>query len=204
MYRQPILVGSLLFFVSCALIGGFTFYKGRFGASPTSVDEMVFDFGVKPIDDSFEHVFLLRNYSNSVLDIIDVRSSCSCVKVEWLEKAIKPTSAVPIKVKVSLKNLRGPVEQHIVVELNDPFRRFLLLKTKGIVLSAFSVSPTSVNFGKTTAEQELEEKVVTIGIRSAVAYNLQSVSCDSPFIQLKQETVEEGKSYRIHVRPTGS
>jgi Protein of unknown function (DUF1573) len=201
-YRTVVLVGAAAFFVCCLVWSGFNGQR-VFGSNPVlACDQGIYDFGARPTGESFAHVFVLRNRGDRDLEIVKVRPGCSCAKAELSEKVIKAGRSVPLKVTVSLENLRGPVEQHIVVESKDPAQRFLLLRTKGLVESAFDVKPHAIDFGKVVQGQELEG-CVDIGGTGPGSFRLVAVACDSPLCRIRQETVEEGRGYRISVRTTG-
>jgi hypothetical protein len=194
--------GAAAFLVCCIVWTGLKANRPADSSTLLTCDQVVYDFGARPTGESLSHVFLLRNAGNRDLEIVDVRSGCSCTRTELNEKVIKPGRSTPLKVMVSLENLRGPVEQHIVVESNDPAQRFLLLRTKGQVESAFDVKPHAVDFGKVAQGQQLEGSV-DIDATGPGSFKLLAVTCDSPLSRISQETVEEGRRYRVLVQTTG-
>ena len=205
--RTILLGGAAAFFVCCLVRAGFK--VSPFGArspavssGPLACDEVVYDFGTRPIGESVGHVFCLRNGGYQDLEIAGVRSGCSCARAELSEKVIRPGCSVLLKVTVSLENLRGPVEQHFVVEASDPAQRFLVLKTRGVVESAFDVKPHAIDVGKVVQGKELEGCVV-IEATGPGPLELGVVACESPLCRLSQQTLEAGRSYRVSVRTTG-
>jgi hypothetical protein len=201
-YRTFILGGAVAFFICCLVWTGLKAHRPSVSNALLACDQVVHDFGAKPTGDSLRHVFLLTNTGDRDLEIAKVRSGCSCAKPELDEKVIKPGQSVPLKVTVSLENLRGPVEQHIVVESNDPARRLLLLKIVGLVESAFNVKPHAIDFGTVVQGQQLEG-CVDIDSTGRASFALLAVACDSPLCRISQHTIEEGRSYRVSVRTTG-
>jgi hypothetical protein len=162
-------------------------------------DAVVYDFGAMPTGRSVEYVFTLSNRGASPLEIVHVRTGCSCTTAEISDKILMPGGTATVAAKLSLNNLRGPVEQDIVVECNDPKRRFFLLKLKGVAESAFTIHPAAINFGN-VAEGETPEHSVDLDANGNVPFKLLSVSCDSPRFVLTQQTLVEGRSYRVRVR----
>lgn len=202
-FRNIVLAGGFAFFISCVVWATFKAYPLPSSPGPAlACQQPIYDFGAKPTGESFQHAFLLQNRGSRDLEIVQVRSGCSCAETDLAEKVIKPGGSVPLKLTVSLENLRGPVEQHIVVQCNDPAQRFLLLRTKGLVESAFNVKPHAIDFGKVVQEQELEG-CVDIDATGPGPFELLAVACDSPLCRISQETVEQGRSYRVSVRTTG-
>jgi len=202
-FRTIVLAAAAAFFIGCVVWATFKAYPLPSASGPAlTCQQPVYEFGAKPTGESFQYVFLLQNRGSRDLEIAQVRSGCSCGKAELSEKVIKPGGSVPVKVSVSLENLRGPVEQHFVVEAKDPALGFLLLKTKGLVESAFDVQPRAIDFGKVVQGTELEGGVV-IEATGPGPFALQAVTCESPLCRVSQETVEAGRSYRVSVRTTG-
>jgi len=208
-FRIGLVASSAVFCAFCIAWAGFRAYSpsaGQTGAAShqgIACDDDVYDFGSKRIGQSVSHVFLLRNTGRHELEIINVRPGCSCTKAEYDQKTIKPGSSLPLKLTVSLEDKRGPVEQHIVVESNDPQRKFLLLRIKGMVESEFSLTPKAISFGKVARGESLTGSV-DIDATGSGPFKLLKVHCDSPLCQIDQETIDEGKSYRISIRTTSS
>ena len=200
--RTAVLVCATAFFIFCAARTGFKIYSRTASNTPLTCDHPVCDFGTRSASESVEHVFVLGNAGTSVLEIAQARSGCSCATVELGRRVIEPGGSVPLKVTISLDNLRGPVEQHIVVELTDPSRGLLLLRVKGEAESAFDVRPRTIDFGNVARGKPLHGHIDIVSTVDG-PFALTSVVCESPLCSTSQQAVADGRSYRVSVHMTG-
>jgi hypothetical protein len=86
--------------------------------APKAVFEETFkDLGAQNLTQEVEHVFLVHNEGDAVLQITGVSPSCDCTVVDFTKK-IKPgeTGAVTLK----LKGEEGPHRIHAQVHTNEP------------------------------------------------------------------------------------
>jgi Protein of unknown function (DUF1573) len=206
--RKIALALGAIFFLFCGARVSWRLYGPRTAMqvgddSGLFCDGPLFDFGVKRTGQVVVHVFSLWNGGAEPVEVRNVRPGCSCVETELAEKMIQPHSSVPLKVRFSLRDLRGAVEKDVVVESSEPANRFTVLKMKGIAQSDFDLKPPSIKFGKVREGQPLKDKI-DIQVNGSSAFHLQSIVCDSPLLLASHDTITPGKVYRVYVETAGN
>lgn len=63
-----------------------------------SVQKSEKDFGIIPLHEKREHVFLLTNTGNRLLVVHDVITSCGCTKAEYAKEPVRPGETLELKV----------------------------------------------------------------------------------------------------------
>jgi len=202
--RVVILLGATAFFAFALIrVGIRNASPGRTTVSARAqaliaCDESPFNFGRKFIGATIEHVFWIRNASDTEVVISDVRPGCSCTTTSLEEKVVKPHGSVPLKVTVSLDSQRGDVEFHVTVTLSQPEQSSLSLVMLGHVDSEFTITPHAFAFGESIQGDQLRGAVEIKAIGDT-SFELLSVECESPLCRASHECLEEGKSYRLSV-----
>jgi hypothetical protein len=103
------------------------------------VEERIHDFGNKIAGEKIDHVFVIRNYGDAVLEIKNARAQCGCTVVTQPPKELAIGQEAEIPVKLNTKSLRGKISKSIHVVSNDPFNPRLELKVVGEVTTTFNV-----------------------------------------------------------------
>ena len=196
-YRTAGFAASLAFFICCLVKASYKTTSPVASSLDLVCDQRVFDYGTRATGDSISREFIVRNASSHEIEIADVRSGCSCATATIDQTRLSPGHSAKVTVHVSLENLRGNVEQHIVVETASPKNAVLLLKLKGHVESAYSVVPRNIDFGTIDAAQRASGSILVEA--TGLSFLPVTVTCDSPLCRVQQETVEQGKKYRLSV-----
>ena len=87
------------------------------------------DFGKIQEGKIFKHDFILKNESQSILEITGVRTSCGCAVSKIQKSRLAPGESTILKVEFNSKGYSGPTQQYIYVNtesLDKPVIRFII------------------------------------------------------------------------------
>jgi hypothetical protein len=172
------------------------------GKSPKIVfDQVEFDFGQADSGDTVEHTYRFRNEGDSTLTIERVQASCGCTGALASVKDVPPGGAGEVMATFRTKGYQGPVTKGISVETNDPQNRMIRLALKGEVVTAVSVEPRSLNFGRINRNERPQPVKLTLKLREGKDLRIQSVSTDASAIVLTRvEELDSGAVYTVGLR----
>ncbi|NUM32801.1 MAG: DUF1573 domain-containing protein [Bacteroidetes bacterium] len=85
-----------------------------------SIDKKEKDFGEKAIGSVVEEFFYITNKGKNDLEILTLRSQCSCTKAEIDKKTIKKGERAILKVTFDLLGHAGNIQKPITIYTNDP------------------------------------------------------------------------------------
>jgi hypothetical protein len=123
----------------------------RQGSGPVVVDVAVHDFGELDYEEygaSPEHVFRLKNVSQSPVQISAVSVSCDCVVAKGNTEDIKVAAGatVDLPVSVSLRQKAGRFSEDVILRFRDDDMEPMNLKLKGFVVHKPIPSANIVEF----------------------------------------------------------
>lgn len=168
------------------------------------VDEPKFNFGKVNGGTTLSHTFLIRNSGDSELKITKVNPSCGCTLAELSESTLQPGSEATLTVDLKLDtSWNGRVRKVIALESNDPKTPTLTLVLEGESSSALLVKPSGVFFGLLSGGSRAEKMIELTAAQEAIDFKVLEAASESPYLEVKTEIVEEGKSYRVHISTTG-
>ena len=182
-----------------------------------SSPEPRFDFGERDNSEKVVHTFKVVNLGTAPLEIKEVKTSCGCTVAELKKKVLQPGEDTDVQATFDLKGKQGSQTKHLTVFSNDPKSPAYKLTLQGQSVPAIKVEPALVNYGRImdpplepeepeeedeNAEEEEEkdpkEQVVTIkSNRDDLTFNITSVNCSLPQVEVTTETIEEGKHYEL-------
>ncbi|HIE27724.1 TPA: DUF1573 domain-containing protein [Candidatus Poribacteria bacterium] len=99
-----------------------------------SLPETVWDIGTIKIGKEEVHIFKVKNIGSQELKITQLRSSCSCLKVELSSKKIQPNEYAEIKATFKEDKRLGKVIKTIYIDSNDPNASRSILRVKANVI----------------------------------------------------------------------
>ncbi len=108
----------------------------RLSVSPLSVT-----LGEFPSWESRESVFALRNTLERPVNLLRVRSSCSCAIVDFTPCTIAPGQDASVSVSIPQNTLSGRFSKAVYVETDAPGQEFLELTVSGTAVPAVEVQP---------------------------------------------------------------
>ncbi|HIE28893.1 TPA: DUF1573 domain-containing protein, partial [Candidatus Poribacteria bacterium] len=109
-----------------------------------SLPEKVWNIGTLKIDEEAIHTFKVMNIGSQELEITQLRSSCSCLKVEISSKKIQPNEYAEIKATFKEDRRLGETIKTIYIDSNDPTAGRLILRVKANVIKDEAASEKEV------------------------------------------------------------
>ncbi|MDR0705796.1 MAG: DUF1573 domain-containing protein [Planctomycetaceae bacterium] len=111
------------------------------------VENSVYDFGIKGVQEKGQHNFSIKNVGTAVLTLEVNQTTCTCTGIDLSSKSVKPgETAIAIVRYNAERATAGPYHQGGTIVTNDPENREILLSVKGIFTSPIVVNPGSVFF----------------------------------------------------------
>jgi len=165
-------------------------------------DEPLYDFGTADSQSTIEHTFVIRNTGDTTLEISNVRPACGCTLANISEKIVPPGGESQITARLSLQGRNGPQSKPITILSNDPQNPEYRVTLAGTVAAAINVTPDRLMFGQIGTEQTIE-LFVDIGGLIPEPFTITGIESSLPNLITEQETMQEGKQYRIKARLTG-
>jgi hypothetical protein len=110
-------------------------------APAIAFDQMSFDFGKIPPEQTVVHNYVLLNTGKATLHLIDVKAVCGCTSTLVGKKDLDPGESTIIQAAYTPeKGFSGAVRKTIMVISNDPAHSTLTLRFAADVLPAASSS----------------------------------------------------------------
>ncbi|MBD3185069.1 DUF1573 domain-containing protein [Candidatus Poribacteria bacterium] len=97
------------------------------------ISESVWDIGTVDLGEEIRHVFKIKNKGSEELIITQLRSSCSCLKVEITSDTIQPDEESDIKAVFKEDERLGEVVKTIYIDSNDPENPRSIIRVKAEV-----------------------------------------------------------------------
>ncbi len=98
------------------------------------------DFGaVERNGEGLDHVFEIENRGSRVLEIDEVRQSCTCLSAEVEPRILRPGGTSRIRVSLDARLVTGSREATVAVRFADDLEPPLVLKTRAFFVSEYSV-----------------------------------------------------------------
>jgi hypothetical protein len=133
-------IGKPVLTLSAVLITVITMAQPR-----ATVTEPAKDLGSFHQDETINYDFIVRNEGNAVLQITDVKPSCSCTITEF-DKTIEAGKTGKVHAKITLSSFDGPITKLISVSTNDPANPLLTLAITAKVIPWISAKPGFARF----------------------------------------------------------
>ncbi|MFQ6042416.1 MAG: DUF1573 domain-containing protein [Candidatus Poribacteria bacterium] len=123
-----------------------------------SFSEKVWDIGTIKSGQEAVHTFKLMNIGSEELEITQLRSSCSCLKVEITSDKIQPNGYAEIKATFKEDERLGEVIKTIYIDSNDSEVSRSILRVKATVIKEGAESPQERE-SSTEARPKLQVKI---------------------------------------------
>lgn len=179
------------------------FTSAAMGAPIASVDNPVFDFGAVSQGKHVDHVFILKNKGDSVLNIGNVSTSCGCTVADVSTRSIPPGKHSEIRASFNSTNFSGNINKSVTIQTNDPKTPAHTLILKGSVFEEISVTPKQLNLGEIKIGAR-KDASITITNSGKQPVTLTSVKSTMPqmLVKTKKTTVKEGGKAVINISVT--
>jgi len=193
---------SLRYLLSVSVIF-LLFASVAMGAPTASVESPVFDFGSIAQGKHVDHIFVLKNKGDSVLNIGSVSTSCGCTVADVSSRSVPPGKSAEIKVSFNSTNFSGSISKTITVQSNDPKNHAYTLILKGTVIEDISVIPKQLNLGeiKIGAKKDVSITVQNNGKQPVTLTSVKS-TMQQVLVKTKKTTVKAGGKAVITVSVT--
>lgn len=133
------------------------------------------DFGVFPANQAPHHVFPIKNSNSTPLVLKQARSNCGCAEPELSTRTVPPQGEAALTVGLKANSLTGPFVKHIIVETNQPGRRFLKFTLKGEAVPLIRVQPSpELYLGALAVGKEYEYRFRLTATRPGVKLRLRA------------------------------
>ncbi len=93
-----------------------------------------YDFGEISEGETIEHIFILKNTGQALLEIISATPDCNCTKVRLSTNRIEAGKQGEITVTYNSQKQRGSFTKLVIIETNDPVEPVKIIKIKGTVI----------------------------------------------------------------------
>lgn len=93
----------------------------------------VYDFGPVKEGKILKHTFVLRNYSDKILKIKDVYSSCGCTVSKVRDKKVLAGKSTSVMMQVNTKGYSGPIKQYAYISTDDPAQQVIEFSIEALV-----------------------------------------------------------------------
>ncbi len=197
-------IGAL--FVSATLLNGVSFaadpplipHQTEIATFSLSATEPIFDFGSRDTTESVQHVFIVKNATNSPVPISDVKTSCGCTATKVSQKIVPPGGTSEITMTLDLWGMRGYIKKPIVIISEG--KPVLTLAMQGSVTRALEVLPQQLNLGEIQQEGS-ETRTIVIVTTTEKSIRVTNVTATTPMLECKIEELSAGNAYAIRVTP---
>ena len=102
-------------------------------APVVNFDQVSYNFGSAPINDTLQHNFIISNTGKSDLIIRKIKASCGCTAVHPDKNILKPGESTNIQTQFLTAGYKGTVKKGITIITNDPVNYKQYLWIEGIV-----------------------------------------------------------------------
>lgn len=172
-------------------------------ASPRLVlEEEVFDFGSVEQGQRVEHVFEFRNDGKRELEIGKLRTSCGCTASVVSQTRIPAGGEGSLLVKFNSGARRGPFENSVEIQSNDPFTRNIA-RIRGTVQPLYWCEPEAVDFGNAPPGSEVERAVLVKALRPDLPLKVGRVwSANQALSFGDPQPADGGYLFVVTARPT--
>ena len=110
-------------------------------AQPLSVSPASFDLGRFPAWKAQAQTFTVRNTGESAVNLLRVRSSCSCLAADFQPCTLKVGKETALTVTIPANSVSGDFSKSVFLETDAPGQEFLKLTVSGTAIPAVEVRP---------------------------------------------------------------
>lgn len=117
------------------------------------------NFGTHPAYETKKTNFIIKNTGKTVVNIIRVNKSCTCIETSCSKMQANPGEEIPISVTVLPDSVYGYYRKNILVETTDPITRVIILSVSGTAVPLVNVLPSATIYaGRLPLKQEWIQK----------------------------------------------
>lgn len=161
-------------------------------------DPVVLTMPAKLGQDSLNGTFTFKNVGPEPVTILDIKPGCGCITVTLDRNRIGSGESGVLRVSMDTTKFSGFQEKSIQVLTDDAPGKPISLTLRTTIPTAVEITPRLLTWD---AGAENIEKEVSVLVNQDAEVKIQSVSVDNLAFIAFLDVVDEGKSYRIRVRP---
>ncbi|MBQ4481420.1 MAG: DUF1573 domain-containing protein [Victivallales bacterium] len=174
-------------------------------AKGLSVSPVSFDLGRFPAWKTQAQTFTVGNTGESTVNLLRVRSSCSCLAADFRPCALEAGQETSLTVTIPANSVSGDFSEAVFLETDAPGQEFLKLTVSGTAIPAVEVQPKrEVYLGRLEAGKE---RVCVFHLIPASPEMSLRLLPEAPDCASQSELVQEDDgTYRLelHIRPDAS
>ena len=110
-------------------------------AQPLSVSPVSFDLGRFPAWKAQARTFTVRNTGESAVNLLRVRSSCSCLAADFQPCTLEAGQETSLTVTIPANSVSGDFSKAVFLETDAPGQEFLKLTVSGTAIPAVEIQP---------------------------------------------------------------
>ncbi|PWU19243.1 MAG: hypothetical protein C5B50_07035 [Verrucomicrobia bacterium] len=161
--------------------------------------ELDHDFGKVAPGVSVTHTFVFTNTGTKMLEITEVRPSCSCTAAGSYSKRVEPGKTGIIPVIYSASGLSGPVGKNVWVVSTDPAQPSVVLRISAMISRPIDAVPGIAAFGFGPDFQTNETRIIHIQNNLDEPVVLSEPVCTNNAFRAMLQTIKEGKEFELRV-----
>ena len=162
-------------------------------------EKQVQEFHVTPEDKAVEARFVFKNSGPEPINIKRVQSSCGCTTVKPSKTSFAPGESGEIEVKFAFGSRRGPQQKTIIVQSDDKREWKAVLQCW--IHEPLTISPMLVYW---KVGDDPQARAVTLTAAKGEQVHVKSVKSSSPRFAASVQTLKDGDSYTLNVKPTNT
>lgn len=145
--------------------------------------------------------FHFKNTGTQKIAIVDVRTSCGCTTATLDKRVYEPGEEGDIQAVFNLVGRSGAQENVIQVLSDDSPDQPMNLVLAVTIPDAFVIEPRLLIWKKSDAAGEAPEQFATLSAAGQLKLSVRAVKSDNPDFEAKLVTEEEGRRFKIVVKP---
>ncbi len=145
-------------------------------------DHTTHDFGTVARGSEADHRFVVENIYEEDAQIVSVRSSCGCTKLEYPKQVLKTWEKGEIIATLDTRGYFGKKDATITVVFNQPYHAEVQLHVHTNIRRDVVVQPGSVRFGSVAQGTAYRQKV-NVDYAGRADWKIVKVECANPHLQ---------------------
>ena len=159
-----------------------------------------YDFGRITGGEIARHEFAFANAGDEVLEILDVRTTCSCLEIGNWPKRLEPGQRGTVPVLLYSAAYSRRISESVTISCNDPVRPEVTVTVTATIWRPLDLTPTSavVEFGR--GYYSNASAVVHLTNNLAEPVSFRQVKSSSASVVCEVHTIIPGRAYDLVLR----
>jgi hypothetical protein len=161
----------------------------------------VVELSVQPEQREARGEFRFHNNGNRAIKMVSLETSCRCTSAEMPKRSYLPGESGVLTAVFSVDGLTGFQEKTLTVKTDEPNSDPVRLALRLTIKTYMTIQPSLVYWSGSGLRSEA---TITCTKGNTQAINVLRAHCDQVNIMTQVETIEAGRKYVVHVRPSPS